>query len=155
MTLWEDYLSRHPEHADENPPVEPFGDSSQMADELLELVTHGPKRATAGLVADYAHAKEPLPQVGDHWVVTDGAGVETVVLRCVDIRIGRIDSVDEQFAWDEGEGDRTRDSWLADHRAFAERRCAAENIAVPIEGVGALDAVFQRFAVVWPPHLAD
>jgi uncharacterized protein YhfF len=28
--------------------VEPFGDSAELADELIELVVHGPKRATAG-----------------------------------------------------------------------------------------------------------
>ena len=27
--------------------VEPFGDSAELADELIQLVVHGPKRATA------------------------------------------------------------------------------------------------------------
>lgn len=155
MTLWHEFLALHPDHRRECPPVEAFGDSPTMADGLLDLVIHGPKRATAGLVADYALDNEPLPRVGQHRVVTDGAGTESVVVRYLDVRVGRLDSVDEQFAWDEGEGDRTRDSWLADHRAFAGRRCAAQGIAIPAEGVDALDTVFQRFAVVWPPHLAD
>lgn len=155
MTLWQDYIADHPDHAGETPPVEPFGDSPEMADELLALVIHGPKRATAGLVADYAADKEPLPLIGDHWVVTDGSEHPIAVLRYVNVRIGRLDSVDEQFAWDEGEGDRTRDSWLAAHRPFAERRCRAQGLAIPAEGVDALDTVFQRFTVVWPPEHAD
>ena len=34
-------------------PVERFGDSAELADELLDLVLHGPKRATAGSVAAF------------------------------------------------------------------------------------------------------
>jgi hypothetical protein len=32
--------------------VEPFGDSAELADELIALVVDGPKRATAGALAD-------------------------------------------------------------------------------------------------------
>jgi hypothetical protein len=39
-----------------------------VADELLGLVLAGTKRATAGLVADHAHEREPLPRVGGHWI---------------------------------------------------------------------------------------
>jgi uncharacterized protein YhfF len=155
MTLWQEFIAAHPEHANEDPTVEHFGDSPEMADRLLDLVVSGSKRATAGLVADYAIDDEPLPRVGEHWVISNGAGADAVVVRYVDVRTGRLDSVDDRFAWDEGEGDRTRDSWLADHRAFAERRCAAQGIAVPAEGVDELDTVFQRFVIVWPPDLAD
>jgi len=154
MTLWQAYVAAHPEHADETPPVEGFGDSPAMADRLLGWVLDGPKRATAGLVDDFAADNEPVPEVGSHWVVTDGAAIPRAVVRFTDVRIGRLDSVDDRFAWDEGEGDRTRDSWLADHRAFAQRRCVAQGIAIPPEGVDALETVFQRFSVVWPPEHA-
>ena len=153
--MWDSYVAAHPEHASEDPPVEAFGDSPEMADRLVELVLTGPKRATAGLVEDYAADDEPLPVVGSHWVVTDGRDVPRAVLRYTDVRTGRLDSVDDEFAWDEGEGDRTRATWLADHRAFAERRSAAQGLTIPPAGVDALETVFQRFAVVWPPELAD
>jgi uncharacterized protein YhfF len=153
--MWESFVATHPEHAADTPPVEHFGDSPEMADRLLTLVLTGPKRATAGLVADYAADGEPLPVVGGHWVLTDSRDVPRAVLRYTAVHTGRLDSVDDQFAWDEGEGDRTRDTWLADHRAFAERRCASQGLAIPPEGVDALETVFQRFAVVWPPELAD
>ncbi len=153
--MWDSYVAAHPEHATEAPPIEAFGDSPEMADRLLALVLSGSKRATAGLVADYAADGEPLPVVGEHWIVTDGRDISRAVLRYTDVRTGRLDSVDDQFAWDEGEGDRTRDTWLADHRAFAERRCAAQGLTIPPGGVDALETLFQRFAVVWPPELAD
>jgi uncharacterized protein YhfF len=153
-SLWAAYVRVHPEHATEEPPVEAFGDSPAMADELLALVLAGTKRATAGLVAAYDHDGDPLPRVGDHWVVTDGTGTERAVLRSREIRIGRLDSVDEQFARDEGEGDLTLEWWLTAHRAFFGREVERCGIAAP-DGVDALDVVFERFDVVWPPELAD
>jgi uncharacterized protein YhfF len=62
--------------------------------------------------------------------------------------------VDDSFAYDEGEGDRTRDSWLHDHREFFERQVAERGIATP-DGLDALTCVFERFVIVWPPEHAD
>jgi uncharacterized protein YhfF len=154
VSLWQEYVADHPEHRDERPPIESFGDSPAMADELLALVIDGPKRATAGLVAAYEVDGADLPSVGSHWVVTDGSGAERVVLRSTDIRLGPVDSVDDSFAYDEGEGDRTRDSWLHDHREFFERQVAERGMATP-DGLDALICVFERFVIVWPPELAD
>lgn len=154
MTLWSDYVAAHPEHSGERPPVEAFGDSSPMADELLGLVLDGTKRATAGLVAAYEHDGDPLPRQGDHWVVTDGAGEQRVVLQSREVGIGRLDSVDDAFARDEGEGDRSRAWWLEAHRRFFAREVERCHLDTP-HGVDGLDVVFERFAVVWPPELAD
>ena len=49
-----------------------FGLTVEQADGLGELVLHGPKRATAGLVADFEAEGTPLPQVGDHTVFVLG-----------------------------------------------------------------------------------
>jgi uncharacterized protein YhfF len=102
--------------------VEPFGDSAELADELVELVVNGPKRATAGALIDYELEGAPLPQPGTIWIVTDGAGRARAVLCTTEVRIGPLTSVDESFAWDEGEGERTREWWLAAHQEFF-RRC--------------------------------
>ncbi|HSK91707.1 MAG TPA: GNAT family N-acetyltransferase [Euzebyales bacterium] len=118
-----------------------FGDSEEMADRLLGWVLHGAKRATAGLLADYGD-DEPLPQVGDRWGLLDGRGAPQAVVETVEVRVGPVASVDPAFAWDEGENDRTREGWLADHRAFFRR----QGVADP-DGA---EAVFERFRVVWP-----
>ena len=96
--------------------VEPFGDSVELADELIELVVHGPKRATAGALVDYELEGAPLPEPGTISIATDGAGRARAVLRTTEVRIGPLTSVDESFAWDEGEGDRRREWWLAVHQ---------------------------------------
>lgn len=151
--LWADYLTAHPEHAAEDPPVDRFGDSPAMADELIDLVLAGTKRATAGLLAEH-ELDGDVPAAGGHWIATDGSGTERAILLTTEIRIGRVDSVDEAFAFDEGEGDRTRDSWLDGHGRYFERQVAKRSIAAP-DGVTALACVFERFAVVWPPDVAD
>jgi len=151
--LWRDYVAAHPARAavtDEHP-VERFGDSRELADELVGLVLHGPKRATAGLVADFAVDGEPLPRIGGHWIACDGSGAPRAVLRTVELRIGPIGSVDDAFAWDEGEGDRTRDDWLRSHRGYFTRTCAARGEVFD----DAQEVVFERFAVVWPREVAD
>lgn len=128
-----------------------FGDSPGLADELLAFVTGGTKRATAGLVAEYAHEGERLPRVGDHWVVCDGSGAPSVVLRTTELRVGPLSSVDERFAWDEGEYDRSLETWLDGHRRFFRRSC--ERIGIDFSDD--LEVCFERFRVVWPPEHAD
>jgi len=151
--MWADYVAAHPEAAalgDEHP-IEHFGDSAALADELLGLVLRGPKRATATLVADLAAAGEPPPRIGGHWVACDGAGRPRAILRTVELRVGPLESVDDEFAWDEGEGDRTRASWLADHRRYFSRTCAARGEVL----TDAHEVVFERFRLVWPPEVRD
>lgn len=150
--MWEEYLAASGAPVGGEPPVvERFGDSPELADELLGYVLAGTKRATAGLVAEYVAEGEPLPRVGGHWVVCDGSGAPRVVLRTTELRVGPLSSVDERFAWDEGEGDRTLGGWLDTHRRFFRRSC--ERIGV--EFSDDLDVCFERFAVVWPAEHAD
>jgi len=125
------------------PPSWCFGDSVELADELIELVLHGPKRATAGAVAEYDADGEPIPEVGDRWIVTDGSMRPRVVLETTEVRVGPLSSVDDRFAWDEGEGDRTRDSWLEAHTRYFRRSFAR----LGIEFHPDVEVVFERFAV--------
>ena len=125
--------------------VEPFGDSQELADELVYLVTNGSKRATAAALADFEIEQIPLPEPGQLSIATDGRGHARAVLRTTGVRVGPLSSVDEAFAWDEGESDRTRASWLADHEAFFRRY-------LPTIGVGfdpEMSTVFERFEVIY------
>ena len=143
--FWQRAVASGAVSADAGPPVaaEAFGDSVELADELIALVLHGPKRATAGALADYEHAAEPLPAVGDRWVATDGARRPRAVLHTLEVRIGPLSSVDDAFAWDEGEGDRSRAMWLDDHTRFFQRSMAS--IGVPFHPDQ--PTVFERFEV--------
>jgi uncharacterized protein YhfF len=149
--MWRRYAAATGHDVDEEPVVERFGDSARLADELLGLVLAGTKRATAGLVVDFAAEGEPLPRIGGHWIVCDGSGTPRAVLRSVDLRLGALASVDDAFAWDEGEGDRTRAGWLDAHERYFRRTQAARGE----EWSDDLEVVFERFRVVWPPEVAD
>ncbi len=149
--MWADYRAAHPGVPDEPLVAEAFGDSPELADELLAFVTEGPKRATAGMVADFVAEGEPLPRIGGHWIACDGRGTPRVVLRTTELRLGPMSSVDAQFAWDEGEYDRTLESWLDGHRRFFRRSCERLGLDFSDE----VELVFERFRIVWPPELAD
>ncbi len=128
-----------------------FGDSPVMMDELLGLVLAGTKRATASLVRDYPDGGDPFPQVGDHVVVVDSRHTPRCIWRTTEITVRPLVQVDDAFAWDEGEGDRSRDDWLAGHRAYFTAQAAREGFDMHDE----IETVFERFTIVWPPGAAD
>ena len=131
--------------------VEPFGDSQELADELIALVVDGPKRATAAALADFEHDGAPLPEPGGLSIATDGRGIARAVLRTTEVRVGPLSSVDDAFAWDEGEGDRTRRMWLEDHEGFFERYLPSIGVAFEPD----MPTVFERFEVVYSESLTN
>ncbi|HSY85523.1 MAG TPA: ASCH domain-containing protein [Verrucomicrobiae bacterium] len=94
-----------------------FGDSPEMADELLALVLAGLKRATCWAAAQGTQGVE----VGLRSVVTDGQGKRRAVIETIELTRRRFMDVDESFAYDEGEGNRTLDDWRAAHRDYFTR----------------------------------
>ena len=128
-----------------------FGDGSEPWDELVELVLCGTKRATASLARDYGTGDEPMPQVGDFIIVIDSNGTPRCIWRTTEIVVKPLIDVDDAFAWDEGEGGRTRDSWLFDHREYFADQAGQEGFEMSDE----IETVFERFEIVWPPDVAD
>jgi len=125
------------------------GDNPDMATELAALVVSGVKRATASLVRDFSSPDNPLPRVGDFVVIVDGIGNPQCIYRTTEIEIKPLIAADERFAWDEGEGDRTLDWWLAAHRRYFGRQAAKIGFKMHDN----IETVFERFEVVWPPPL--
>ncbi len=119
-----------------------FGDTPELQDKLLDLVRRGTKRATAGSLEELAAADEPFPEPGLHWGLLDGRGRAHFVMQTVHVTRGRLAEVTPAFAWDEGEHDRTLESWLEAHRRYFTR----QGSRAPDE----LEVVFERFRVVWP-----
>ena len=73
------------------------------------------------------------------------------MLRSTELRLGTIGDADEDFSRDEGEDDRTLQSWLREHRRYWERTCAARGEVFSDEH----EIVVERFRVVWPPEISD
>lgn len=95
-----------------------FGDSPELADELLELVLSGAKTATCGALRDFAGG-EPMPQVGRRDIVLDGAGRPACVIETTEVTVQRFCDVDEAFAVAEGEG--PYEAWRSGHVAYFAR----------------------------------
>jgi uncharacterized protein YhfF len=89
-----------------------FGDNPAMADELLALVLEGKKTATAGTEADV---------VGERMTIQDGLGNPRAIIEITELTQRRFNEVDESFAYDEGEGDRTLEYWRKAHKEFFTR----------------------------------
>jgi uncharacterized protein YhfF len=125
-----------------------FGDMVELADELIDLVLAGTKRATASSVEHLEADGEPVPQVGGLWIATDGSMRPRALLETTGVRIGPLSSVDDAFAWDEGEGDRTRDYWLDAHTRHFSRTLPAAGLAFHPD----IPVVFERFTVRYQEH---
>ena len=110
------------------------GDSAALAEELAGLVLAGLKTATC-----WAASEGMLTEVGKRMVMLDGAGRPRAVIETVELTRRQFDAVDAQFAFDEGEGDRTLDFWRRAHRTYFGRRGQfAED----------MDLMCERFRVV-------
>jgi uncharacterized protein YhfF len=98
-----------------------FGDGAHpadpaLADELLVLVLAGTKTATCWDARDGLKGSA----VGGCWVVLDGARSPRAVVRTTALHQCRFDAVAADFAFAEGEGDRSLDDWRRQHRAYFE-----------------------------------
>lgn len=151
--FWVDYVAARPAVArlEDDYTVESFGDSAELANALLHEVLHGAKRATAELVSAWTDEDESLPRIGSHWIACDGSGVPTVILRSIELRIATFLEVDERFAYDEGEDDRTLESWRREHAKYWTRTRAARGAQWSEDA----EIVLERFRIVWPPEFAD
>lgn len=151
--MWAEYRAAHPEAVGAAPEytVEHFGDSARLADELLEIVLSGRKRATAEIVADFLARGDAVPRIGSHWIACDSTGAPRIVIRSTELRLGPFGSADASFASDEGEDDGSLESWRREHRRYWERVSAARGAVWSEDD----EIVFERFSVVWPPEHAD
>ncbi|WP_375548136.1 ASCH domain-containing protein [Oceanicaulis alexandrii] len=125
--------------------VDAFGDSPEMMDELLALVLSRTKQATASLARWFAYDPLGLPKPGDLWLITDGRGAPACVTRTTRVDVMPIHQVDADFAWVEGEGDRSYAYWITEHRKFWRREAAREGFEYSDD----LDVVCERFELVW------
>jgi uncharacterized protein YhfF len=94
-----------------------FGDGPELADELLGLVIRGIKTATCS-TEDEPNTSTP----GERWIVLDGRGAPRCVIESTEVSYRRFDEVDANFAFEEGEGDRSLDYWRKAHRAYFARQ---------------------------------
>lgn len=92
--------------------------NKQIADSLVSLYLNGTKRAGSGLVRDYEKAGDPLPKVGNYWIVLDSNEKPMCIVKTVRIEIHSFEDVPPEVARAEGEGDLSLDYWRESHKEF-------------------------------------
>ena len=126
------------------PDIDQFGDTQALGDELLALVLDGTKRATCCLARDFSLETRPKP--GDHWIITDGKGQASCIIKTTQIEFVRICDVTAEQAFIEGEGDKSLAYWKSEHDAYFTRQAAREGFRYDHKMIG----IFERFEKVWP-----
>jgi uncharacterized protein YhfF len=150
-SFWQDYLSTLSEDDRKNASaylVDYFADTPEAATKVGKLVRDGIKTTTSSLLWGLEHDGEPLPKVGDIFVVVDGNGNPLCVIEIVEVEIRPFNTVDEQFAFDYGEGERTLAYWLSDNWDFHSRWCRE----IGREPTETMPIVFQRFHLLYPQN---
>ena len=157
LAMWREYAAAAQLEHREEPVIECFGDSPQLADELLDAVRYGDKRATSSVVNEYAYWDEKLPEAGKYWVICDGAGQPQLIVRIDSVELSSFYEVDAEFAAAEGEGDRSLEHWRTEHAKFWTRTHQAMGVEWTPEMTQkpGHEIVKERFSIVWPPANAD
>ncbi|UCG25157.1 MAG: ASCH domain-containing protein [Chloroflexota bacterium] len=148
--FWSSYLEsrgQSPEDAGGPPEAWGFGDSPEMADDLGRLVVNGIKTATCSLLWEYEADGETLPAEGDLSIILDGSGRPLCLIETTEVRTRAYDEVDAQFAYDEGEGDRSLAYWRDAHWRYFSRLCQT----VGRTPSHSMPLVYERFMVVYRP----
>jgi uncharacterized protein YhfF len=123
------------------------GTNVALATELADLVVDGPKRATTTLLRDFETGAQPVfPKPGDFWVLVDCWGHPLCVVQTTQVQLTAFADVDEAFAWDEGEGDRSLAWWREAHFDYFSRQAAIEGFVFDERSM----VVLERFTVIWP-----
>ena len=127
--FWQMYVDEldenHPHKTLPVPEIWSFGDDSRMADELGELMRLGIKTATCCRYLGDNLIDESGPSI-----VVNGRGNPLCVVETTEITIRRFIDVDDAFAWEEGEGDRSLTHWRSAHWRFFAREGAREGYEV-------------------------
>jgi uncharacterized protein YhfF len=87
----------------------------------------------------------PIPEVGMKSIVLDGDGEPLCIIETTEVQIRPYNEVDAQFAFEEGEGDRSLAYWREAHWRFFSRVLAK----IGREPVANMPLVCERFQVIY------
>ena len=98
-----------------------FGTPGESRARLIDFIVNGNKRATAGLLDDYAKESEPIEVVGECLAMLDNDDQHVATLRVTRVEVSRFIDVPDEFALAEAEGDLNAADFRASHNDFWSR----------------------------------
>ncbi|MFN2299929.1 MAG: ASCH domain-containing protein [Anaerolineales bacterium] len=124
LLFWRKFLATLPKDSDYRTRgffAEKWGDNREMADELGSLIADGVKTAACSSVWEWEAEGRPLPEPGCLTIVLDGSGSPLCLIETIEVEIKPFSEVDERFAREEGEGDRSLKGWREAHWRYFTR----------------------------------
>jgi len=99
-----------------------FGTPGPSREKLVNLILHGKKRATAGLLtSDYEAEGEPIEHVGELLAIVDNDGTHVGTIHVTRCEVLRFADVPDELALAEAEGDLNAADFRASHLAYWTR----------------------------------
>lgn len=95
-----------------------FGTPGDSRARIVNFVVNGNKRATAGLLSEYATETEPVEIVGECLAMTDNDGRHVATLRVTRVEVTRFADVPDEFALAEAEGDLSAADFRTSHHLY-------------------------------------
>ena len=122
-----------------------FCADQKNANLCAELVRIGQKTATCSLKYWYESDDEPMPIIGHLMVVTNWDGTPICIVEINSVEECKYTDVSTEFAYLEGEGDRSLEWWRKAHWDFFAKECEELNI----EPFDEMMLVLEKFRVVY------
>ena len=99
-----------------------FGTPGPSREKLVNLILHGQKRATAGLlIGDYEAEGEPIEHVDELLAIVNNDGKHVGTMKVTRVEVLRFADVPDEFALAEAEGDMNSADFRASHLAYWTR----------------------------------
>lgn len=95
-----------------------YAGTAEITDQLADLYLQKKKWAGSGLVEDYQSVGDPLPKVGNYWMLLRSNGEVACLLKTERIVFNKFKDVPEEIAIAEGEDDLSLKSWRDIHEKF-------------------------------------
>lgn len=122
-----------------------FGMDADDTWEIDAPVLQGTKAATGALLWAFEADSKVPPRVGDFSIVLDGDRVPLCIIQMTQVCVLPFDEVDEEFAYDDGDRDRTLASWREIYWNYILSECAP----IGREPLPKTPLVCERFKVVY------
>ena len=145
--FWNEFQDKNPEYRHiETPPSYYFCDNQKDADECAELVQEGIKQATTHSLSGLQINEEKLPAIGDLAIVTGWNGTPKAIIKTIKVEIVKFKDISSEYAFIEGEGDKSLGYWQEVHWAYYTRELSKHNLKPTID----MELVCEYFETIWP-----
>lgn len=116
--FWNAYLAKLPaSRRPKKPFVEAaFAGGRHCTDKLISLYFQGKKTAGSSMVKDFITMGDPLPKVGNYWILLDSRGRPRCLVKTIKTEINIFGKIPRAVARAEGEGDLSVAHWKKVHR---------------------------------------